>query len=241
MLAYMPQTQCQKYTSRNWSDEEDTKLKEVAELVKEQHGYLNWKNIATLMLGKTAKQCRERFINQIGPDVDKSWMTPEEWNIIVEAREKFGNRWVEIAKLLSRRTPNWVKNQWNAMIRRSIANARDVVPKFTRVAKVETNRNKRKRIESTSSDDDDGEGDNDEDRTYEHPAGQMAEDMFSESFQSARKRTKIAETDELVPSPPQEMDEDSSQEESSLFEELVNASCEAHLQEQHLTTTHAVT
>jgi hypothetical protein len=36
------------------------------------------------------------------------------------------------------------------------------------------------------------------------------------------------------------MDEDSSQEESSLFEELVNASCEAHLQEQQ-TTTHAVT
>lgn len=68
-------------------------------LVKE-HGLRKWAIVAGQLKGRSGKQCRERFKNQLDPTIRKDPWTPDEDRRICLAQRRFGNRWTEIAKLL---------------------------------------------------------------------------------------------------------------------------------------------
>ncbi|WOL04712.1 hypothetical protein Cni_G13434 [Canna indica] len=97
-----------------WTAEEDRML---VRLVK-QHGVRKWSEIAKNLAGRIGKQCRERWHNHLRPDIKKDTWTEEEERQLVEAHIKYGNRWVEIAKHISGRSENSIKNHWNATKRR---------------------------------------------------------------------------------------------------------------------------
>ncbi|KAL3617880.1 hypothetical protein CASFOL_038201 [Castilleja foliolosa] len=99
----------------HWSTEEDRKL---MKLVK-QYGLRKWAVIAEHMAGRIGKQCRERWHNHLRPDIKKCvvWSDEEE-KMIVEAHEKFGNKWAKIAKCVPGRSENSIKNHWNATVRK---------------------------------------------------------------------------------------------------------------------------
>ncbi|CAA0843374.1 myb domain protein 119 [Striga hermonthica] len=98
-----------------WTVEEDRKL---IKLVR-QYGLKKWALIADQMDGRIGKQCRERWQNHLRPDIKKSLVwTDDEEKLIIWAHEKFGNRWVEIAKCVPGRSENAIKNHWNATIRK---------------------------------------------------------------------------------------------------------------------------
>ncbi|KAG7377102.1 hypothetical protein PHYPSEUDO_012166 [Phytophthora pseudosyringae] len=108
----------------HWTPEEDGKLRELV-----AEGKKNWGQVASLIPGRTSKQCRERWCNHLDPNINKGSYTEDEDKIIVEMQAKLGNRWSIIAQQLKGRTEDAVKIRWKSLMRgRRAASKEDKTP-----------------------------------------------------------------------------------------------------------------
>ncbi|KAK9707272.1 hypothetical protein RND81_07G185500 [Saponaria officinalis] len=97
-----------------WTQEEDDILREQINI----HGTDNWTIIASKFKDKTTRQCRRRWYTYLNSDFKKGGWSPEEDMLLCEAQKIFGNRWTEIAKVVSGRTDNAVKNRFSTLCKK---------------------------------------------------------------------------------------------------------------------------
>ena len=109
-----PVVKARKMLSTQWTVEMDAQLTEAVAKFGEGH----WSKIAELVEGRTGKQCRERWKNQISSEVKKGDWTVEEDALIVVCVNELGTKWSEISKRFVGRTDNAIKNRYNSEVRK---------------------------------------------------------------------------------------------------------------------------
>lgn len=97
-----------------WTVEEDRKL---LQWVKSQ-GAMKWSMCSELIPGRSGKQCRERWYNNLNPEVIKGNWTPREDYMIFKLFSLQGSKWSKIAEHFQGRTENSIKNRFYSTLRR---------------------------------------------------------------------------------------------------------------------------
>lgn len=97
----------------SWTPEEDEILVQKRMLYGKK-----WAKIAAHLPGRHGKQCRERYVNHLDPNLKKGEWTDDEEAILVALHSHHGNRWAVIARQLPGRSDNDIKNHWYSTIQR---------------------------------------------------------------------------------------------------------------------------
>jgi hypothetical protein len=101
---------------KKWTSEEDLILEQaVAEL-----GVDNWRSVAARLSERNSKQCRERWMGHMDPELSKGDWTPEEDIVLLSKQEAMGNQWAQIKTFLPGRSLLAVKNRWIWLSRREV-------------------------------------------------------------------------------------------------------------------------
>ncbi|CAK85418.1 unnamed protein product (macronuclear) [Paramecium tetraurelia] len=112
---------------QSWTQKEDNLLLTLVELHNK-----NWVQIAKKIPNRTSKQVRERFINNLNPEINQEPFTDAEDKMIIDGFKSFGSQWCKISKLLQGRPENVIKNRFYSYLRKQylkIDNPYYVIPK----------------------------------------------------------------------------------------------------------------
>mmetsp|Transcript_6479 Transcript_6479/g.8780 ORF Transcript_6479/g.8780 Transcript_6479/m.8780 type:complete len:443 (+) Transcript_6479:213-1541(+) len=98
-----------------WTEHEDEHLRSLVGRL----GHRNWTLIASKLSTKIGKQCRRRWQNHLNTTIKTHVWTAEEDKILIEGHHRLGNKWTEIARLVTGRTDNAVKNRFTALTKKT--------------------------------------------------------------------------------------------------------------------------
>lgn len=96
-----------KKSKQFFTTEEDDMLKKLVK----HFGTKNWFTISLFMKDRSAKQCRDRYINYLTPGVFQGEWTKEEDKLLLKLYNEFGPKWSLIKNKMPNRSSNAIKNR----------------------------------------------------------------------------------------------------------------------------------
>ncbi|OHT13496.1 Myb-like DNA-binding domain containing protein [Tritrichomonas foetus] len=99
-----------------FSEEEDFRLRNLVTCF----GAKKWVRIASMMPGRTARQCRDRYSNYLAPGFIQSEWSIEEDDLLLNKYLEYGSQWTRIREFFPNRTANSIKNRWNYSVSRRL-------------------------------------------------------------------------------------------------------------------------
>jgi hypothetical protein len=96
-----------------WSAQEDNILQQTIDM----HGPVNWNFIALSLVGRTGKQCRERWLTKLSPEVSSEAWTANEDATLIRLQSIHGNQWSKFRAELPHRSTTSIKNRWGSLKR----------------------------------------------------------------------------------------------------------------------------
>ena len=100
----------------SWTPEEDQIIKEHVK----ENGPTKWSEVATMLPGRTTKQCRRRWIERLDPNIKKGHWTEEEDELLLKLHNEYGNQWAKMSPYFNGRTDNSIKNRWTSSLSKRI-------------------------------------------------------------------------------------------------------------------------
>ena len=97
-----------------FTQSEDTLLKKLVS----KYGENKWEEIASQIPGRNTRQCHDRWVYYLNPNVKKSPWTEEEEKMLCKCVREIGPHWVRIARFFEGSTDTQIKNKWNVLKRR---------------------------------------------------------------------------------------------------------------------------
>ena len=97
-----------------WTEDEDHQLR-----IAVMQGYEHWGKVSEKLPGRTAKQCKERWVNYLDPTILHGPFSPAEDELLIQLHSHLGNKWAAISRQLTGRTENAVKLRFNFLAKAS--------------------------------------------------------------------------------------------------------------------------
>ena len=106
----------QRRARKVFTSDEDAKLIEIMRLQQ----FTSWEKVAKDLPDRTARQCRDRWLNYLSPNIRKDpWLWAED-KLLVEKINEMGTHWSNIAKYFVGRSDNHLKNRWYSYLRNRV-------------------------------------------------------------------------------------------------------------------------
>lgn len=91
-----------------FTPQEDEKLKKLVSIF----GTKNWRIVAASLLGRTPKQCRDRYTNYLVPGFFKGEWSKDEDLLLAQTFSAYGPKWSILKNFFPHRSCNSIKNRW---------------------------------------------------------------------------------------------------------------------------------
>jgi hypothetical protein len=108
-----PMERSRPHPHRRFTAEEDAILSHLLNVV----CLPDWEFIASKMPGRTLRQCRERWLNYLNPNLTNAPWTDQEEEILDQKVFEFGTAWNRIRPFLPGRSKNQIRHHWASKCR----------------------------------------------------------------------------------------------------------------------------
>lgn len=97
-----------------FTQEEDYRLYYLVHV----YGCKNWNQVASMMVTRNPRQCRERWNNYLNPNLRHDQWSPEEDMLLMQKYKELGTKWRKISLFFHNRSDNALRNRLQLLERR---------------------------------------------------------------------------------------------------------------------------